>query len=101
MVIRCVLRMGGRPRNSTRKPPKRREPTPHDVSQIAALLAENYPDAKVELDHTNPYELLVATILSAQSTDKTINTVTPALFAKYPNATALAAADQAELEVMV
>ena len=71
------------------------------MSQITALLHETYPDARVELDHTNPYELLVATILSAQSTDKLINTVTPALFAKYPNATALAGADQAELEVMV
>lgn len=71
------------------------------MSQITALLHATYPDARVELDHTNAYELLVATILSAQSTDKTINTVTPALFAKYPDATALAGADQAELEVMV
>jgi endonuclease-3 len=55
----------------------------------------------VELDHQNAYQLLVATILAAQSTDKMINTVTPALFARYPDATALAAADQAELEVMV
>jgi len=71
------------------------------VSQISTLLAENYPDAKVELDHRNAYELLVATILAAQSTDKLINTVTPALFEKYPDPTALAGADQAELEVMV
>lgn len=71
------------------------------MSQIAAGLAEMFPDARVELDHRNAYELLVATILSAQSTDKLINTVTPALFAKYPDATALAGADQAELEVMV
>lgn len=112
MVIGCVLRMGGRPRNSTRKAPERRQPTPHNapprpaptphqVSQIAALLAEQYPDARVELDHRDPYELLVATILSAQSTDKLINTVTPALFAKYPDPAALAVADPAELEVMV
>jgi endonuclease-3 len=71
------------------------------VAQIAALLHQAYPDAKVELDHRNAYELLVATILSAQSTDKTINTVTPALFEKFPTPTALAGADQAELEVMV
>ncbi|HLL22061.1 MAG TPA: endonuclease III, partial [Kofleriaceae bacterium] len=71
------------------------------MTQIAALLAEAYPDAKVELDHENAYQLLVATILAAQSTDKMINTVTPALFAKYPDATALAGADQGELEVMV
>ena len=65
------------------------------------MLAEKWPDATVELDHTNAYQLLVATILAAQSTDKTINTITPALFAKYPDATALAAADQAELEPMI
>ena len=71
------------------------------MAQIAALLAETYPDARIELEHRSPYELLVATILSAQSTDKLINTVTPALFDKYPSPSALAAADQAELEVMV
>ncbi|MDQ3340738.1 MAG: endonuclease III [Myxococcota bacterium] len=71
------------------------------MAQIATLLHETYPDAKVELDHRNAYELLVATILSAQSTDKLINTVTPALFEKFPNPTALAGADQPDLEVMV
>jgi endonuclease-3 len=71
------------------------------VAQIATVLHEAYPDAKVELDHRNAYELLVATILSAQSTDKLINTVTPALFDKFPDPTALAGADQADLEVMV
>ena len=55
----------------------------------------------VELDHRDAYQLLVATILSAQSTDKLINTVTPALFAKYPDPTALARADQTELEAMI
>ena len=68
---------------------------------IATLLEEAWPDAVVELDHRNAYELLVATILAAQSTDKMINTITPALFAKYPNATALATADPAELEPMI
>lgn len=71
------------------------------MSRIADLLAERYPDAKIELVHQNAYQLLVATILSAQSTDKLINTVTPALFAKYPDARALARADQAELEAMI
>jgi endonuclease-3 len=55
----------------------------------------------VELDHRNAYQLLVATILAAQSTDKLINTVTPALFAKYPDPAALARADQGELEAMI
>ena len=55
----------------------------------------------VELDHQNAYQLLAATILAAQSTDKLINTVTPALFAKYPTPAALAKADPAELEPMI
>ncbi len=65
------------------------------------LLAEAYPDAVVELDHTNAYQLLVATILAAQSTDKMINTITPALFAEYPDAKALAGGAQAEVEKLV
>lgn len=55
----------------------------------------------VELDHENAYQLLVATILAAQSTDKLINTVTPALFARYPDPAALARAEPAELEAMI
>ena len=55
----------------------------------------------VELDHDSAYQLLVATILAAQSTDKLINTVTPALFARYPDPDALARADQSELESMI
>ena len=95
--------MGGRPRNSTRAAPPRRpkNASPEKAARIAALLAELWPDAHTELDHRNPYELLVATILSAQSTDKMINTLTPALFAKYPDARALARADQPELETMI
>ena len=69
--------------------------------RIAGYLAGAWPDAIVELDHQNAYQLLVATILSAQSTDKMINTITPALFAKYPDAHALAAANPAELEQMI
>jgi endonuclease-3 len=65
------------------------------------LLAERYPDAHCELDFTNPLELLVATILSAQSTDKRVNLTTPALFARYPSAADYAAADRAELEEMI
>lgn len=64
-------------------------------------LAASWPDAVVELDHRNAYELLCATILAAQSTDKMINTLTPALFARWPDATALAGADPAELEVVI
>lgn len=64
-------------------------------------LAELYPDAHCELDHTGPLQLLVATVLSAQSTDRRVNTVTPVLFARYPDAAALAAADRAELEELI
>ncbi len=74
---------------------------PEHAAQLAARLAEKWPDAVVELDHQNAYQLLVATILAAQSTDKMINTITPAVFAKYPDAAALARADQGELEVVV
>jgi endonuclease-3 len=69
--------------------------------RIAALLEEEYPDARCALDHRGPFELLVATILAAQCTDERVNQVTPALFARFPDARAMAAADPAELESLV
>jgi endonuclease-3 len=69
--------------------------------RILRALAERYPDARIELDFTTPLELLVATILSAQSTDRRVNAVTPVLFARYPDATAYATADPAELEELI
>ena len=66
--------------------------------RINRLLAVRYPDAHCELDFTSPLELLVATILSAQTTDVRVNVVTPLLFARDPDAAAYAAADRAELE---
>ncbi|GGQ11449.1 endonuclease III [Streptosporangium pseudovulgare] len=65
------------------------------------ILAETYPDAHCELDFRDPLELLVATILSAQCTDKRVNLVTPTLFMKYRTAEDYAAADRAELEEMI
>lgn len=65
------------------------------------VLGETYPDAHCELDFTNPLELLVATILSAQCTDQRVNKVTPALFHAYPSAAAYAAADLNALETMI
>jgi endonuclease III len=65
------------------------------------LLDQLYPDAHCELDFTNPLELLVATILSAQCTDKRVNLVTPVLFGKYKTAADYAAADRAELESII
>lgn len=64
-------------------------------------LALEYPDAVCELDHRNAFELLAATILSAQSTDARVNMVTPALFARYPDAEALAVAEPTELEEII
>ena len=69
--------------------------------KIDRVLAETYPDARCELDFTDPFQLLVATVLSAQTTDKRVNTVTPTLFAAYPDATALAAADREKVEQIV
>lgn len=67
------------------------------IAEVLSTLARMYPDARCALDFTNPYELLVATILSAQCTDKRVNLVTPALFRKYPDPAAMAAADEGEL----
>lgn len=66
--------------------------------RIDRALAERYPDAHCELDFRNPFELLVATVLSAQTTDVRVNQTTPVLFARYPDAAALAAASPDELE---
>ncbi len=83
------------------KKPKRTAPTPERVRAIIDGLAQLYPDAHCELRFADPFQLLVATILSAQSTDKMVNSVTPALFARFPDAAALAAADPIEVEKLV
>ncbi len=66
--------------------------------RIVRRLAQLYPDAHCSLDFGTPFQLLVATILSAQCTDERVNRVTPALFARYPDAKALATADPKEVE---
>jgi len=66
--------------------------------KIDRVLAETYPDARCELDFANPFELLVVTVLSAQTTDKRVNAVRPTLFAAYPDPRSMAAADRATLE---
>jgi endonuclease III len=68
---------------------------------IWEILEATYPDARCELDFKNPYELLVATILSAQCTDKRVNAVTPVLFSHYPNAEKLAAAKREDVESII
>ncbi|MDT5037349.1 MAG: endonuclease [Micromonosporaceae bacterium] len=69
--------------------------------RMARELTDLHPDAHCELDYTNPLELAVATILSAQCTDQRVNEATPKVFARYPTAAAYAAADRAELEEMI
>lgn len=69
--------------------------------KIDRVLGETYPDAKCELDFANPFELLVVTVLSAQTTDKRVNAVRPTLFAAYPDAAAMAGAERADLEQII
>lgn len=64
-------------------------------------LIDEYPEARCELDHENPYQLLVATILSAQCTDARVNMVTPSVFARYPEPEDLAEANPLELEELI
>src|SRR5262249_26083665 len=71
------------------------------VKRLLTGLAKLYPDAECALRHESPLQLLIATILSAQCTDVRVNMVTPALFAKFPDAAAFAAADRDELEQMI
>jgi endonuclease-3 len=78
---------------------------PRGARQRAAVVLERltveYPDARCALVHADPFQLLVATILSAQSTDELVNKVTPALFARYPTAADLADADPDEVETLI
>ena len=86
------------------RPAERRTRLPRASERMPELLARLkglYPDAHCELDHRNAFELLCATILSAQCTDARVNLVTPALFAKYPDAAALARARPADVEAII
>ena len=71
------------------------------AAKINRILGKTYPDAHCELDFRDPLQLLVATVLSAQCTDKRVNLVTPALFKKYPSVQAFAGANPAELESLI
>jgi endonuclease-3 len=80
---------------------RRRKPTPEFAAEIYDRLAKHYPDAHCALDFKSPFQLLIATILSAQCTDKRVNMVTPALFKRYRTPAALAAANPEELEELI
>ncbi len=75
--------------------------TAAEARAVLRNLERQHPNADTELDYANAFQLLVATILSAQTTDVGVNQVTPALFRRYPDAAALAAADPAEVEALV
>jgi len=79
----------------------RRSPKAKRAAEIYRRLAQAYPDAHCALDFDSAFQLTVATILSAQCTDKRVNMVTPALFARFPTAADLAAAEPAEIENLI
>jgi endonuclease-3 len=81
--------------------PKKPRTVKGRAREVARRLAEEYPQARCELDFRTPFELLTATILSAQTTDVRVNMVTPRLFEKYPTPEALAAADMGELQELI
>ncbi|GJG87892.1 endonuclease III [Gemmatimonadetes bacterium T265] len=98
MPVRRVARKPAAKR-APKRPPKRELPA--HAARVWDALAAAHPDAHCELAHRNAFELLCATILSAQCTDKRVNLTTPALFDAYPDARALAAADVADVERLV
>ncbi len=82
--------------------PRGPSPDPKDQArQVVRSLVRLYPEVRCALDHRDAFELLVATVLSAQCTDERVNQVTPALFARYPGPAAMAEADPTEVEALV
>lgn len=106
---RRVKERGGARREISSVRPTRTGAFPRETPQVRARraleivrrLARRYPDVKIPLRHRNPLELLVSTILSAQSTDAQVNKVTPALFARYKTAADFAGAKPEELEALI
>jgi endonuclease-3 len=84
-----------------KKIPVEQAPVEDRLPPIMALLREAHPDAHCALNYETPFELLIATILSAQCTDVRVNQVTPVLFARYADAAAMARADRSELEEII
>jgi endonuclease-3 len=104
-IAKSPKRTSGPRTDAPAKSPAGKSSVPDDlrtqVRQILKGLAKTYPDATCALKHESAYELLVATILSAQCTDERVNMVTPILFAKYPDVESLAVATQADVEEIV
>jgi len=91
--LSCTIAAVPRARRSTDTPP--------DAQAVLDALLLHYPEPDTELHFRNAFELLVATVLSAQSTDRRVNETTPSLFARYPDAATLAAADPADIEPLI
>ena len=72
-----------------------------EIKEILDILERTYPDAECALDHNNVFELIIAVTLSAQTTDKSVNLITPALFEKYPDALSLSKAEQEDVEKLI
>jgi endonuclease-3 len=96
-----VFTGGTDPAEITFMPAESKKAKRERAARINSILAETYPDAKCALNFRNPFQLLVATILSAQCTDERVNMVTPTLFKHFPDAATMAEADQEELEQLI
>src|SRR6204780_2983503 len=88
-------------KKTTKKGPRRNPLAPERIAALLEQLAQAYPGAECALHHSNAWELLVATILSAQCTDARVNMVTPALFKKFPTPTDFAHAPLVEIEEQI
>ena len=101
MKRRPVARTKRKAKPARRSRRETREELALRAGQLFARLAAEYPDAHCELDYRTPYQLLVATILSAQCTDARVNLVTPEFFARYPTPRALAQAERGDVEELI
>jgi endonuclease-3 len=95
------VKLAARQRTQRKAPARRPARPPASATEILAQLKNLYPDARCALDHRNAFELLCATILSAQCTDARVNLVTPALFARYPTAFDLAQAQPSDVQEII
>ena len=82
-------------------PPDRPAAPPADPAEVVARLARTHPGARTELEHRDAFELLVATVLSAQTTDARVNSLTPDLFSRWPDAQSLAGAELEEVAALL
>ncbi len=95
-----VVKKAARPAAKAKRRPAKM-PAPAEVERTFVRLAAQHPDAHCELDHEGPFQLLCATVLSAQTTDVAVNKVTPALFARFPDAQAMARAEPGDIEPLI